>query len=209
MLVRTPGPSIEAATWHCRPTCCAPYFLEALPRESQAADALEPGGPVDGTCASLSFRVDFPGVAPLAPAPFVSRDATKIGERGRSRNTQLRHAPNAVDHDEHGVGHMLFSGRPVAATARRDDPHCPPAECVQRYGGCATVRRPQAKPHSDTRGEIVSAGGRGKRRQTCVLRRIPADRAADILRRGADREQGPDEEVDRHGGVARLHLRHA
>jgi hypothetical protein len=30
---------------------------------------------------------------------------------------------------------MVFRNCDAAAAACRDHPHCPPAECVQRYGG--------------------------------------------------------------------------
>ena len=91
--------------------------------------------PVDGAYAAVSLRVDLTRAAPLAPPPFVSGDATQVGERGRSRDAEFGHASNAVDHDEDGIGDMVFRNCDAAAAACRDHPHCAPAECMQRYGG--------------------------------------------------------------------------
>jgi len=85
--------------------------------------------------------------------------ATSFGQHAPRETDRGRHASNAVDHDDDGVGDMVFRNR-AATVASSDHPHCPTAECVQRYGGGATGRRPQAKPHSDTCADISSAGGR-------------------------------------------------
>ena len=95
------------------------------------------------------------GTAPPVPAPFVPRDAAEKGESRRGGDTEARRTPDAVDHDEDGVGNVVLRDGDAAAATGRDGMRRAAAERVQRHGGRAPVLRPQAKPRGDKRGGRV------------------------------------------------------
>ncbi len=94
----------------------------------------------------------FPRAAPPVPAPFVPRDAAEVGESRRGGDTESRRAPDAIDHDEDGVGDVVLRDDDAAPAAGGDDTRRAAAERVQRDGGRAAVIRPQAEPCGDERG---------------------------------------------------------
>jgi hypothetical protein len=69
----------------------------------------------------VDFRVDLSSAAPPRPAPFIPRDAAEVGERRGGRDTEPRCAPDAVDHDEDGIGDVIFRDCDAATAAGRDD----------------------------------------------------------------------------------------
>jgi hypothetical protein len=76
----------------------------------------------------LGVQADLTGAA---PPPFVPCNAEKIGERRRGRDAEPRRAPDAVHHDEHGIGNVVFRDRDAATTAGSDEANRAAAESVK------------------------------------------------------------------------------
>src|SRR5439155_1732473 len=89
------------------------------------------------------LHTGLPRAAPPVPAPLVPRDAAEIGESRRGGDAEPRRAPDAVDHDEDGVGDVVLRDGDAAAAAAGDDARRAAAQRVQCRGGGGALLRPR------------------------------------------------------------------
>src|SRR5438093_11312878 len=137
---------------------CLESFAVLPCRLPLAATAIGGGGlahlpvVVQRALAAPGLHTGLPRAAPRVPAPLVPRDAAEVGESRRGGDAEPRRAPDAVDHDEDGVGDVVLRDRDAAAAAAGNDARRAAAERVQCHGGGAAILRPQAEPGGDGRG---------------------------------------------------------
>jgi hypothetical protein len=112
---------------------------------------------VDVKGAAALFTIECARKTPPLPAPFISRNATEVRERGRGCDPELRHVPDAVDHDEDRVGDVILRDGEAASAAGGNDPCRTAAERMKHHRGGIAVLFSKAEPCGDAHGRSAGA----------------------------------------------------